>query len=67
MEKNGVAFLTRPGVAMETLAQIDAELREFASSPANRGFLRRVFRVRLSGRKFRELAAGCLAPAARVR
>jgi hypothetical protein len=52
---------------LESLAQIDAELREFASSPANRSFIRGALRVRLSGRKFRKLAAGCLAPAARVR
>lgn len=46
---------------LTSLRQIDQELQEFASL-RNRGFLRRQCRMRVSGRRLKRLAAGCVGP-----
>jgi len=44
---------------LKSLKEIDGELKEYASYRENGKFLRRTFRVRLSGRRLRRLAAEC--------
>lgn len=44
---------------LTSVAAIEKELAEFAGFP-NRGFLRRVCRIRVSGRRLKKLAVQCL-------
>jgi hypothetical protein len=43
-----------------SIQEIDSELREYATHPENRRFVRRVLRLRVSGRRLKRLAAACL-------
>lgn len=56
LDRSVVAYCGR----LRAVGDVEQEVQEYANMPENRRFGRRVLRLRLSGRRLRQLAQTCL-------